>query len=73
VLVASRAVLLWWVEYIPYSETPIMVSLGNSGFEHGTEENLKWRKFHTKITDLRPLKLDCKVTVNLKSGTICHI
>lgn len=31
---------------------PLKVSFGSSGFEHYTEENLKWRKFSSEIIDL---------------------
>jgi hypothetical protein len=34
---------------------PFKVSLGNSGFEDKTEENLEWGKFSTEITDFGSL------------------
>jgi hypothetical protein len=34
-----------------YSEPWFKISLGSSGFATLTEENLKWRKFNTEVTE----------------------
>jgi hypothetical protein len=40
--------------------SPFRVSMDGSGCEHKIEENFKCRKFNTKITALRPMKLTVK-------------
>lgn len=39
---------------------PFTVSLWNSGLEHWTWENLKWRKFNSEIMGFRSLKYTVK-------------
>jgi hypothetical protein len=51
-------------------DPPVKVSLGIEGFEHETEENLKWRKFNTEIIDLRPMKLNIKQRKTLNQGIL---
>jgi hypothetical protein len=44
-------------DHHPQYETPFKVPLGSSGFEHHTENNLKWKEINTGILDLGSLNL----------------
>jgi hypothetical protein len=48
---------------------PIKVSLGYSGPEKQTEENLKWRKCNVYAVDLGSLKSECQMRRNLNWET----
>jgi hypothetical protein len=45
--------------YINYIESPFKISFGSSALKHKTEENLKWGKLYTDVTDLGIIEMEC--------------